>query len=62
MQEFNTRVTGVDGSPPHYSAVAIGAPVCDQVRSITTKPKTDHGTKPKWHSKLVDLMGSTVGP
>ena len=31
---------------PQFSFVAKGGPVCDPVRSITTKPNTDHDPHP----------------
>jgi transposase-like protein len=37
---------GLTARLPHRSAVAMGGPVCDPVRSTTTKPNTDHDPHP----------------
>jgi hypothetical protein len=37
---------GLTARLPQISALAMGGPVCDPVRSTTTKPNTDHGPHP----------------
>jgi len=37
---------GLTAHLPQISAVAMGGPVCDPVRSTTTKPNTDHDPHP----------------